>query len=58
MRTAKAQVSLRIRAVYQGFHCPLTESLDTTESKGPDDTLRMRRMIIFDLRMFEDTFSL
>ena len=36
---------------YHGLHCPLTESLDTTEcinspeSKGPDDTLHMRRMI-------------
>ena len=30
-----------------GLHCPLTESLDTTEcmseKKGPDDTFHMRR---------------
>ena len=33
----------------QGLHCPLTKSLDTTECimerKGPEDTLRMCRMI-------------
>ena len=29
----------------QGLQCPLTELLDTAESKGPDDTLRLRRMI-------------
>ena len=31
----------------QGLHCPLTESLDTIrmESKAPDDTLYMCRMI-------------
>ena len=49
----------------QGPHCPLTESLDTTqnvwlESKGPDDTLRMHKMnlILCLLRMFEHIFSL
>ena len=29
----------------QGLHCPLTESMDSTESKGPSDTLRMRKII-------------
>ena len=31
MRTAKAQISLRIRESDQGLHCPLIESLDTIE---------------------------
>ena len=39
MRTAKAQISLRIRKVWSGFHCPLTESLDTTECMNEEQML-------------------
>ena len=47
----------------QGFHCPPKESVDTTEgmeSKGPDDTLRMRQDDLNQciLHMFENTFPL
>ena len=53
VRTAKAQITLRIRAG-QGFRCPQTESLDTFEllNRGqcPDETMRMR--------MLEGTFWL
>ena len=31
MRPTKAQSSLHIRAVWQRLHCPLKETLDTTE---------------------------
>ena len=31
MRTGKTQISLHSRAVWSGLHCPLTESLNTTE---------------------------
>ena len=34
MRTVKAQISLRKVQADQGVHCPLTESLDTTECKN------------------------
>ena len=46
MRTAKAQIGPTQSD--QGIHCPLTESMDTTECmerKGPDFIVRMRRMI-------------
>ena len=48
VRTANAQISLRIAQSDQDLHCPLPELLDTTESmngeQSPDDTLRMSRV--------------
>ena len=64
MRTAKAQISMRIRTVWSGAPCPLAESLDITECMNGeqrpgcyfgraqyDPNLRI-------WRMFEGTFSL
>ena len=49
MRAAKAQISLRIRAAWSGPSLSANNHwiLENVwmESKGPDDTLRMRRMI-------------
>ena len=62
--TAKAQISLRIRAVWSSLRCPLTEIFDIIElsnkSKCPDETLRMRMMNLNlrILRMLEDMFRL
>ena len=59
MRTAKAQISLRIRA--EGLHSPLTESLDTTECMNMEQihfTRAQDDLNIRILHMFEGTFSL
>ena len=48
MQTAKAQISLHIRAVWSGSLLSANRSLDTTECmecKSLDDTLRMQRMM-------------
>ena len=63
MRTAKTQSSLRIHAVDQGLHCPLKESLDTTECWNGEQRLGQYLAQAQDLNlrifcMFEDPFSL
>ena len=63
MRTAKAQISLRIRAVWSGLHWSLTESLDTTECMIEEQRLEWDLAPSQDgsphiLRMLKGTFSL
>ena len=61
IRTAKAQISCASNQSDQGIHCPLAESLDTTECMNGEQRPGLdfkHAQDDLNPRMFEETFSL